>query len=1009
MIAGAPATVPAFQPLRMQRSLVLGLLLLLAALAGGAWWFLRDNTPPPAPTIGSETPSGAVGPAAASTGVATAATEGDRATREAVASGPALLLDDPEIRAGLCGFKGRIVDHLKNPVADCGVRIYRGAMDSVLPSDPDLFAPTSNYVPNYVAGETRTQSDGKWQLTGVWPRAFYLLFAGLGTDCPVHQIVTRTPSPGEIVDLGDIVLPHAGVIVGTVNDDNGEPLPGALVRAADLPGTLAAFFPVERFDPEGALLVREPNFPQRVLEMPGWVKAAFDQLPIPTTRTDGDGRFRLVGVVPGSNLLATTASGFLSDMKPSVIVRAGQEKDVGTIRMKRGEELVGKVVDTAGKAIADAEVLAGSTLSMAPVDLACRVGRSDADGKFSGQGFAPGKVTVAARRGKGHAWTLAEPQSILGEVVVALPATFALVATVLLADGKPAATTRLQLLQGRAGNGAAEMFLLGFVPPIDLKDRTSALGEGRWKIDNLLPGAYTLVVDAPGHAHAFATFDLATTDAAVKIDLVTPKHFTVQVLGPEDRPIKNALIYGESRGGADGIDMPVLCGRTRDDGVLIIDKLRADELRVSAEHPKWGAVHGSVKLGESLTLRMLPPGALTGIVRENGKPPEPGKFTLALERRGGGEARGPLDSVPPLVTPGLDGTFAVQALQPGEYSVQAIKALDGLRSPGGVFGFAQEMMIANNLPRAQAQVRSGETAQVVLEAGEKPIDGPTAQLAGTLTIDGRLGAGCAITAQANNRRFSARVDARGRFDFGTVPAGELRLEVLPATDGTLLDVSEELWAGHVDLAAGDVRELPIDIATTTIQGMCVDQAGAPVAGVSVRAEGRLGDEKRMSHLHRSTPTDARGEFRFDRVVAGSWTFSVRGQRGGMRARLEPIVVASGVPVTDLRIVLQPAIHVRGKVDLTPFGNHKPRWIWIEVSKVPDDAGPEARGEYVDGIGVDVGTGAFDTESLTAGRYRLRMHGEVAPREQGEWTMEDLVVPPTGLTDVMLRSTGRVTR
>ena len=50
------------------------------------------------------------------------------------------------------------------------------------------------------------------------------------SNTPRQPLLTQTPSPGEIVDLGDVVLPNAGVITGTVVDEEGEGVAGALVR-----------------------------------------------------------------------------------------------------------------------------------------------------------------------------------------------------------------------------------------------------------------------------------------------------------------------------------------------------------------------------------------------------------------------------------------------------------------------------------------------------------------------------------------------------------------------------------------------------------------------------------------------------------------------------------------------------------------------------------------------------------------------------------------------------------
>lgn len=990
----------------MQRSLLFALILLLCGAVGAAFWLLRGEEPPPGPARG-QGPSvpAAADPAAGAVGAPPAAPVAGGTLREAAPVGEPDLLSDPEIRAGLCGFKGRVVDARKAPVADCGVRVYRGAMDSILPTTTDLFAPDLDYTPNYVAGETRTAADGTWLVTGVWPRGFYLLFAGIGTDAPMHQVLARTPAPGEIVDLGDIVLPDAGVIVGTVVDDAGEPLAGALVRAADLPGTLAAFFPLERFDPEGAVLVREPGAPVRVMVMPKWVKAAFEHLPIPTTRTDVEGRFRLVGVVPGSNLLATTASGFLSDVKPSLQVRPGQVRDAGTIRLKRGEEVVGKVLDTAGRPVAGAEVLAGSTLSMAPVDLAQRLGVSDADGGFRGQGFAPGKVSVAARRGAGHPWVLADPQPVLGEVVVTLPAVFGVDVAVTLADGTPAAEVRMQLLQGTSGQGAAEMHLLGLVPPVELRDRLRAVGEGRWRIDHLLPGSYTLLADAPGHAVAFAAFQVDAADAAVALSLTAPTVFTVRVVDADDRPVRNAAIFAEARGKR-VVEMPVRCGRTRPDGTLVIDKVQAESLRVSAEHPRWGVVHGEVKLGQELLLRMQPPGALQGVVREDGKPPAPGKYSIAVVRQRGNDARGPLEQVPTLLTPDLEGRFAVKALQPGSYELSPIKALDALRSPGGIMAFAQDAMLMRDRREQDVQVVAGQVAEVVVEAGAKPIDGPTARLTGSVTIDGRLGTGAMVSVWGNDRRLSARADERGRFDLGIVPAGMLQVSVMAQADGFLLGNGSTLWSGIVPLAEGELRELAILVQTSSLSGVCYGPDGSPAAGVSVSGQGQLkslqdGGSRGGAWVH--TTTDSNGQFRFAQVAEGSWTLSVRGNRNNpVRGQLPPIEVVGGVPVEGLRLDLSAAVVVKGRVDFASFGPTRPRWAWLAWHRLQDGDRPDAEGAFTDGTGIDMVSGSFSTTDLSPGRYRVTMHAQVGDNDSGEYPCELIEVPATGLNELVLR-------
>src|SRR5262245_39931885 len=169
----------------MQRSLVLALIVALACVVGAAWMLTRSDAPlppPPGPTTNTET--GPVQSPASAVDAPERNANAGATQRESVKARVASVLDDPEIRAGLTGFKGRVVDHQKAPVADCGVRLFRGALDSVIPEGFDLFADGPTYEPQYVAGETKTGKDGTFLITGVWPRAFYVLHAGNGTDAP---------------------------------------------------------------------------------------------------------------------------------------------------------------------------------------------------------------------------------------------------------------------------------------------------------------------------------------------------------------------------------------------------------------------------------------------------------------------------------------------------------------------------------------------------------------------------------------------------------------------------------------------------------------------------------------------------------------------------------------------------------------------------------------------------------------------------------------------------------
>lgn len=997
----------------MQRKLIPAIILLVAAAIGCIWWLCSDSVAPlPPPPSNLEQSDGS--------GLEVVPVEGNadavaftKTVREAVLVGDSELLSDPDIRAGLCGFKGRVVNHLKTPVIDCGVRIYRGAMDAILTQTTDLFADVPDFDPKYIAGEVQTDDEGRFEMTGVWPRGVYLMFAGLGTDAPTHQVITKAPSPGEIVDLGDVVLNEAGVIVGEVYDSEGNAIAGALVRAADIPGALAAFFPAERFDPEGAVLIREPRAPVQVLKMPPWVKDAFEHLPIPTTRTDLEGKFRLVGVMPGSNLLATTMRDFLSDVKSSVKVRSGQVKDVGRIRLREGEELYAKVLDEKGKPVTGAEVIAGSTLSIVPFDLASYLGETNEQGEIDGMGFSPGNVTIAARRSKNHAWVLAEPQSINSDVIITLPSQYSITVNVQMADGAPVKDARFRLLPGKKGEGAAEMFMLGFSKPINLKNCMMKIEDGIWQVTGLNKGYYTMLADVDGLASGAEGVNLDDADGECTIKLAAPDLFSVLVINQDEQPIRNVAIFAEARGER-MTGMPINCGRTDKDGRLMINKIQATTLRVSADHPLWGIVHGETKQDEELVLRLVAPGSLHGVLSENGQPPLPGKFTVAVMWRRNGGARGPLENTPQLITAGLDGSFTVGSLQPGSYGVTALSSLDTLRSPGAIFDIAQSMFVSSNMQNERVDVVSGQVAEVRLEVGKKPLEGPTAQLTGSVMVDGRIASGYTVIARTSGRlvsgngnsssrsrsgRFAGEVDERGRFDLGIISAGSVAISVTGNEGGLFMGRGNSIWSTNIEMKESEQRELTIDITTSTIAGTVYLPDGSPGAGVFLAASGQLQvDGKQSGSSRQNMATKADGSFKFKQVPEGMWTISLQKRDGDIRWRgtVENLKVGPGAITDSLRIEMAAAMVVKGSVSLAGLPE-KPRWVYLMFHRLKPGDPPTAQGDNQSFVRCR--DGEFVADDLTPGRWRVVLNTQSEERAQYECGVID--VPATGLADVKL--------
>lgn len=993
----------------MQRNHLFVVLLALAALAAGAFFAFAGDTAPPLDTGGPqpvveqpvEVPNGGEGT------VETLPTDAS-SKRERAASVGSSVADDPEIRAAMTGYKGRVVDHTKAPVGKCGVRLYRGALDSVLRPGVDVFSELPTMEPQYVAGETQTHEDGTFVIEGVWPRGFCILFAGLGTDAPTHRIVTVTPQPGEVVDLGDVVLNDAAVAIGKLVDENDKPVAGALVRAADIPGQVLDFVPVDRFDPEGCILIREKQSPVKVVEFPAWVSKAMEHLPIPQATSGPDGTFRLVGIAPGNNMVAANKKGLVGVLKKSIRFEAGKTKDLGTMTMTEGEEVTVKVVDAAGKAVTGAEVVCGTMGLVAPVDFGVRMGTTDAEGRVAGLGFGRGKATAAARRSSKDPWVLAEPQPVLGDVVVTLPATASMQVRVTFA-GQPVKEPQLRLLQGGEEEPATMMAMFGMAKSIELAERSKPQEDGSLLVEDLPLGRYVLCAKTEGSVTKTTEIELTPGLVQVAVELVAGKSVSVRVLGPGDEPIRNAVVYVVDEGDKKRGDFPIVGGHTNAEGRVTVTEMVGDEGRCSAEHPKWGLAHTRFKVVDGeVVVRMQVPGWIEGTLQKDGKPAPVGKYTILTMLRPDWEnRREAVESVPLMSTPGLDGTFTMRALQPGKYSLQVVSALDLLGSPGGVMEMGQNMF-QEEMPRGEVEVVSGQGATCALDFAGKTYEGPTGHFVGFVQVDGVVPQGGVMEAWTQAGRRVSKIEPNGRFEMRDVPVGQvqIRLQVQGAEGGMF--GRESLWSRSYEVKAGETIDVQIDVRTASCSGIALQAGGVPAAGVHVTAQGRALDATSPNQEHHTwlyTTTNAEGRFEFKQMVEGIYTFEVArwgGEQDKFRGRLEDVRIVSGPARTDLVLNVRAAIKVSGRIDITALPK-KPEWSWISIHRADPNA-PTDRTKATDqagGFGLNDDL-TFETGDLDAGTFYARFHFQDG-EQWVTWEVPDaIVVPETGVSGLLLR-------
>lgn len=957
-----------------------GLLALLLGTIGYLVLFHEPQYVSPEPERGETGGGGTVG----TTRKAVPESKPAEATREVLSKAEIGAVEtvrlDPFFEKSLSGFKGRILDHEKQPAPQKVIRFYRTDPSAAF-HNPGLFhlgEDVTHAMPKMEIKETRTDAGGRFLITGAWPGTFYIYEADADGEQVTRCLVQRVPGPGEIVDLGDIVLQLHGVIVGRVEDENGEPVAGALVRAADIaahvPVATMAAIPLERFDIDGAMILRGNQAPL-VIEFPAWARTYYEMVPIPKTRTNVEGEFRLTNVMPGMNVLVVNAKSLLPHVLGMVKVKSGQEKDVKTIRLKEGELVDGRVVDEEGKPVVGAEVILANKSLTLPVDFAGRHGPTDAEGRFSGSGFRPGEVMAAARTGPGEPWIVVGPTSETANLVIKLPSEHSLTVRLKTNRATPIEKVSFKLLPSHGYNDVIDIGTMGLVRWIDVDKRTEKLKDGRFRIKGLRKGRYDLAVHAKGHGVGRLKFELKDNlESEIQLQGQTP--FLVLATDSLGNPVQNALVYaGAHRNWNERSellhDMPLLCGRTDKEGKLMVGSIQQGEVRLTATHPAYGNAHKTFKTPDLAEIKVsfATPGTITGLLTENGSRPTPGKWTVLAMRRWDG-VRGAMPDLPKMQVPDFQGEFEIKGLTPGKYRVHVIKSVDAVTSPGGMFPYIQRQMMGGDPPYVETVIAAGATAHVVVDTVKQPevLTGPKARIQGTILLNGRPGAGMVVSGWAG-RRFTVTADAAGRFDLGERKAGNwISFEVRKPEDVDIFSGRRNgaLYSFGRHVKDGEDLSLNIVIETGGASGTVFGTDGYAAKNVRVRASGVIpprNKEERTTSINQSAETDAQGRFEFETLPAGAYTFEVRGKEGfGVTGKVD---VTAGLGTPSLVIKLASVYEVSGRVDMAFFGDKKPDWMWMQVQLQRAGAGPT-------GVSVDKKDGSFRIRDLGPGSYTVRL-------------------------------------
>lgn len=607
-------------------------------------------------------------------------------------------------------------------------------------------------------------------------------------------------------------LEEGGVLLGTVRDQDGAPVPGAQVSASIeaagvdptretvsdgqgnfridplLPGQATVWatakgylqpthaprvlvsldqaaqveLKLERAAVLSGVVVDEEGAPVQGVKVVGAVslKGGDDGT------TGPDGRFTL-SVGTGPVRFTAQHAGFRDHASTPTAPASGVR-----IVLQRGLQLRGRVLDEAGTPVKGARVMA-----LAPgkggedeKDLE-RVTESGPGGTFHLGGLEPGAFLLAAlveeEEGGQRAMRMGATRVVLpfdGELTVRLKAGASIRGVVVDQHGQPAPGIELMaMLEGVSGGPA---------PPVDemvaLLESGAPFGqartgeEGRFEIRNLRPGRFELSVRGAG----FEPLETQTRSGEKELRLVVRRfpRLSGRVLGADGQPLTRFSVRGMPIEAIDGRFQEPLAGRK--------------EITIRApDHVEWRRTItgtdedldlGDVRLGRGTTVtgRVVDaatgaalPGALVGL-----QPAGAGDWTLSIER---GAARSD-----------REGRFLLRHVEPGEGS-----------------------LLYGEHPDYQKTSTPWSSGETVLSLNR------LSTLRGKLVLaNGEAGAGSVRAVQTSNgaRVTSASTAAGGAFEL-KLAAGNYRLEVTGPRPFQPLEISVGA-AGPV--APVELRERP---------------------------------------------------------------------------------------------------------------------------------------------------------------------------------------------------------
>ncbi len=896
----------------------------------------------------------------------------------------------------LAGLHGRVVEEDGAPVPDKKVELLKIHIDALLASIEGGFAAPPPELVKFDVASDVTAKDGTFTLKGAEVGSLALLGIDLGGPRGTARVVDVALERGETVDLGDVVLPPHVTFTGTVVDEAGAPLRGARVRVIpQLPVPIpmqVIQVGLQDIRSDSAALVVADGI-RVTAEMPGWLRAAFDRLPLPTTTSGGDGRFRLPGIPAGIVTLLVDGKDHLGVVRAGMPSGRSGEHDVGTFELSRGRSVTGQAL--AGETpIAGARILVGAAIPIpgAPADAIGAIGQpagvTDGEGRFALDGLPEaGDLLCAIAPHPGDPWTLLGPFP-KDDVRLELPPAATLTVIVQDATAAPIAHAELRFLEETPINE-----LPFFAAPHELTGRVREEESGRYVVSELPLGKWIVLARAPGLGVHFESVELTAGGATVTVTLPPARSLQVRVVDAATHAaVDFARVTVLSSELQDFLALTYKAARTNELGEATLDQLPdGQKLALQVTHPGYARAlvelpaDAATSPAAPVDVALLRGGDLVGRVTHGGEPPTQ-PVMLVLSHRGDNDV--PEDHFPRFGVTLPDGSFRVRHLRAGSWEWNVFPR----------FLFVEPMALLktamggdpDELAQGECVIEEGKETSLQIDA--LPI-GPVepAVVRGRVRVDGAPTAGLEVRLMGR-RWLDTKSDEAGRFEFAEVRPGPYTLEVRQEQAGG----ESILHQQELKVASGEARDLDVDVRTIPTCFVVRTSDGTPAAGARVQiVQIRSDQESTLESFSARGSTDPGGRVTIP-LRPGRWRAVAHHPSHGYAATTFELPRSSDEPV---EIDLVRCARVAGVVELAvaaASSSADEQWamtlVAIGDSQENDGAFDEERWH-----GVDPADRRFEFKSVPPGRYKAMLWASGA----GQLDSEEFVVGSNDLPNLAL--------